>query len=75
MKDYHARIKGKVMMTKILNGANTTFDHLPVIQEFVNKDSNKMSCATTMSWVHAPTEGVGTGTPQRPRCRIALRGT
>ena len=41
MKEYHAWFKGKVMMTKILNGANTTFDRLPVIQEFVNKDSNK----------------------------------
>jgi hypothetical protein len=41
MKEYHARFNGKVVMTKILNGANTTFDRLPVIQEFINKETNK----------------------------------
>jgi len=41
MKEYHGRFKGRVMMTKILNGANITFDRLPVIQEFINKESKK----------------------------------
>jgi hypothetical protein len=41
MKDYHARFRGRVMMTKILSGANMTFDQLPVIQEFLNGNTNK----------------------------------
>ncbi|KAL3786694.1 hypothetical protein HJC23_002783 [Cyclotella cryptica] len=41
MKEYHARFKGRVMMTKILSGANITFDRLPIIQEFINRDTQK----------------------------------
>jgi hypothetical protein len=41
MKEYHDRFKGRVMMTKILSGANITFDRLPTIPEFVNKDTMK----------------------------------
>jgi hypothetical protein len=41
MKEYHAKFRGKVMMSKILNGANTTFDRLPVIHDFINKENNK----------------------------------
>jgi hypothetical protein len=41
MKEYHGKFKGKVMMSKILTGANITFNQLPVIQEFLNKDTNK----------------------------------
>lgn len=41
MKEYHARFKGRVMMSKILTGANITFERLPIIQEFINRDTKK----------------------------------
>jgi hypothetical protein len=46
MREYHERFKGRVMMTKILSGANITFDRLPIIQDFINKDTQKMSSVT-----------------------------
>jgi hypothetical protein len=41
MQEYHEKFKGRVMMTKILNGANTSFDQLPVLQEFWNPTTKK----------------------------------
>lgn len=41
MKEYHAHFRGRVMMSKILSGANATFDQLPVILEFINQSTNK----------------------------------